>query len=113
MKTPTQATPLFLSKGAISVFSDTAATEVRCEKGLLWLTQDNDPRDIVLKAGEVFAPDRRTNVLVYALEEAAFSWGPATAVAVDSPWSALTRWMTAHFARRVSAVMSDRRHAFE
>lgn len=113
MQTPTQASPLFLSKGAISVLSETAETQIRCEKGVLWLTQDNDPRDIVLKAGELFQPDRRGNVLVYALEEAAFSWGPAATVAVASPWQALASWLTAHFGRRVAAFMPGRQHAFE
>jgi hypothetical protein len=113
MKTPTQATPLFLPKGAISVFTDAVATQVRCERGSLWLTQDNDPRDIVLKAGEQFQPDRRGNVLVYALEEAAFSWGPAAPAAVASPWHALATWLTAHFGRRVSAFAPGRHHAFE
>ncbi len=113
MHTPTQASPLFLSKGAISVFSGAAATQIRCERGLLWLTQDNDSRDIVLKAGEQFHPDRPGNVLVYALEEAAFSWGPVEAVAVESPWHALATWVTAHFGRRVAAFMPGRQHAFE
>ena len=59
MQTPTQTTPLHLARGAISVFTGTAATQIRCEDGVLWLTQDNDPRDVVLKPGETFQPDRR------------------------------------------------------
>lgn len=113
MHTPTQASPLFLPKGAISVFSDTAATRIRCETGTVWLTQDNDLRDIVLKAGEQFEPDRSGNVLVYALEAASFSWAPVAAATVDSPWPALATWLTAHFGRRVAAFMPGRRHAFD
>lgn len=113
MQTPTQASPLFLSKGAISVFSDTAATRIRCEQGTLWLTQDNDVRDIVLSAGEQFEPDRAGAVLVYALEAASFSWAPAQTTTAVSPWPAFATWLTTHFSQRVAAFMAGRRHAFD
>lgn len=49
---------------------DAASTRIVCETGTVWLTIDNDPRDIVLAPGQSFLVDRRAGVLVYALEDA-------------------------------------------
>ena len=40
--------------------------------GRLWLTMDNDLRDIVLDAGEGFTLDRDTDVLLSAMSDAQF-----------------------------------------
>jgi len=42
---------------------------VRCLTGLLWLTHDGDPKDLILKSGEQYRADRRSMLLVQALEE--------------------------------------------
>ena len=47
--------------------ADAAAVSLRCDSGDLWITLDNDPRDIVLRAGEVFNTDEHRRALVYAL----------------------------------------------
>ncbi len=49
-----------------------AAGRVECLAGRLWLTIDHDRRDIVLDAGEAFAPDRPGALLVSALVPSAF-----------------------------------------
>ena len=36
---------------------------VECLTGCLWITQDGDPRDVVLKAGEAFEFDRNGAIL--------------------------------------------------
>ena len=41
--------------------------EIRALDGHLWVTQDNDPRDVVLRPGETFRPDRNGRVLVAPL----------------------------------------------
>jgi len=49
---------------------DAQATRIVCETGTVWITIDNDSRDIVLSPGQSFVVDRRAGVLMYALEEA-------------------------------------------
>lgn len=44
---------------------------VVCHSGSVWITQDHDPRDIILARGESFTLDRDGNALVQAFETAA------------------------------------------
>jgi hypothetical protein len=53
--------------------ADASAVTLRCESGDLWITLDNDPRDIVLRAGEVFTTDEHRRALVYALRPSALT----------------------------------------
>lgn len=57
-----------LQHKALFDIADAAGVRVRCDEGALWITLDNDPRDIVLRAGEVFATDDHRHALVYALK---------------------------------------------
>jgi hypothetical protein len=53
--------------------ADASAVSLRCDSGDLWITLDNDPRDIVLRAGEVFTTDEHRRALVYALAPSALT----------------------------------------
>lgn len=53
--------------------ADAAAVNLRCDRGNLWITLDNDPRDIVLRAGEAFTTGEHRRALVYALSPAALT----------------------------------------
>ena len=57
-----------LDHKALFDIADAAGVTVWCDEGALWITLDNDPRDIVLRAGEVFATDEHRHALVYALK---------------------------------------------
>jgi hypothetical protein len=43
---------------------------IRCEDGTVWITQDGDPRDVVLGAGQQFTVDRPGQVVVFSLSGA-------------------------------------------
>jgi hypothetical protein len=45
---------------------------IECRTGQLWVTQDGDPRDVILQAGQSFILDRAGAALISALEEASF-----------------------------------------
>ena len=45
---------------------------IECQSGELWVTQDGDPRDIILGPRECFTLDRAGTAVVSALKDAAF-----------------------------------------
>jgi hypothetical protein len=47
----------------------TKAREVLCQAGLCWVTQEGDPEDHVLRAGETLHLHPRGKVVVFGLEE--------------------------------------------
>jgi hypothetical protein len=47
--------------------------EVACLRGVAWVTQANDERDIILSAGQSFVLDRRGVAVVYALKDVALT----------------------------------------
>jgi hypothetical protein len=44
-----------------------------CDSGTMWVTQDGDARDIILRAGESFTLDRNGTALVQAFEPGSIS----------------------------------------
>ena len=67
-----------LNTGELLDINDGEGFTVECLEGAVWITQSNDPRDIVLKSGQSFVLDRPGLALVCAAA------GPATvAVAVS------------------------------
>ena len=58
-----------LAKGRIRRVHHPMGQRVECVSGSLWVTQDGDPRDIVLEPGESFAFDQRGDALISALDD--------------------------------------------
>jgi hypothetical protein len=81
---------LYLHKGALLSVPDLAGLQVACREGSLWLTQDRDPRDIVLAAGERFDGTEHRRAVIYALEAACLTLRPVRG-AVPQP-SRARRW---------------------
>lgn len=50
--------------------------KLRCVKGTLWLTVEREGRDVILPAGAVYTGDRRTRVLIEALEDSVVGFQP-------------------------------------
>src|SRR5262252_5253535 len=70
--------PVRLDTGQLLDIHDGEGGTVECLEGAVWITQSNDPRDIVLNAGQSFVLDKPGLALVCAAA------GPATvAVAVS------------------------------
>ena len=60
-------TPIYLKAREILPIDGGAGLEVRCLRGILWITQDGDPEDKIIDSGESFVLDQPGLSLVNAL----------------------------------------------
>jgi hypothetical protein len=61
---------------------------IECQSGELWITQDGDPRDVVIGPKQCFTLDRAGTAVVSALKDAAFVYRrgiPTAARPVSAP----------------------------
>jgi hypothetical protein len=61
-----------LAKGSLFRIHDGRGRRVECLSGCLWLTQEADPRDVVLEAGDGFTIDRDGETYLSALGDSRF-----------------------------------------
>ena len=59
-----------LADGAMLVLENPAGAAVECLQGWIWVTQENDARDIVLGPGQTFRFDRPGKAIVQGLQRA-------------------------------------------
>ena len=52
--------------------ADASTARITCTAGCLWLTLDDDPRDVILEPGDSFATREPRRALLYALQGSAF-----------------------------------------
>jgi hypothetical protein len=74
--TPHRYEVCIAARGLLEI-PDVAGVQLSCSDGSVWLTLDNDTRDIVLEPGDVFFSTEHRRALLYA-------FGPAT-VALRPP----------------------------
>jgi hypothetical protein len=67
MNTGSDRHSALLRRGSLMRIEALAGHRVACQRGMVWLTQDRDPLDRVLCAGESFTLDRPGIVLINAL----------------------------------------------
>lgn len=59
-----------LARHEIRSFSGRPGLRIESRRGSVWITQDGDPRDVVIAAGESHALDREGAVYLQALDAA-------------------------------------------
>ena len=72
MNTDLNLAAISLKHGQMQRVQDARGSLVLCLSGTLWLTQDGDPRDVVLEAGDEGRIDRDGLSILYALSDASF-----------------------------------------
>jgi hypothetical protein len=96
---PVQSQQRFLPGRTSLPLDDAEGTVISVESGCLWVTMENDPRDIVLVPGMRFEIDRSGRTIVAAEEDSRFGLlAPA-----DGP-ERVGAWM----ARKLAAVLGRR-----
>jgi hypothetical protein len=56
------------------VEGDQRGETIRCLKGVVWVTQESDPQDYILEAGDTFRVTRRGAVVAQAMRDAQFQY---------------------------------------
>jgi len=76
---------LDLPRHALFTIQDIAGVGVACRRGSVWLTLDDDPRDLVLEPGDRFEGDIHRRVLVSAFEDSCIEVSHARPAALPVP----------------------------
>lgn len=76
---------LTLAHQAMFSVSDAAGVQILCHEGCLWVTLDDDPRDIMVDAGGSFLTTEHRRALIYAMEPSSLSLVMAPSVAATRP----------------------------
>ena len=64
--------PTALARHVSLSLCDRAGDRIECVGGVLWITQDGDPRDIVLQDGDAFDFDRAGDALLSAFADSRY-----------------------------------------
>ncbi len=57
-----------LGHRALFSVPDASGLDITCESGTVWITLDNDTRDIVLEAAHTFTTPEHSQAIIYAME---------------------------------------------
>ena len=88
MKPVRDINPVRVAARSVHCLEGHKGLQVTAISGTVWLTQADDPRDIILARGQSFILDRKGRAVIYALKDAAIVVGPAghvTAAAFAAP----------------------------
>ena len=67
--------PIALEARTVHRIDNGKGTQVTCVKGVVWVTQEHDSRDIILAAGQSAVLDRRGLAVVFAFKDALITVG--------------------------------------
>jgi hypothetical protein len=77
MKPVLDIKPVRLAARTVHCIEGGKGLQITAVAGAVWLTQDGDPRDVVLTKGQSFILVRHGRTVVYALKDAAIAVGSA------------------------------------
>jgi hypothetical protein len=92
----------FLPSRSTLQLDDAEGTVIAVESGCLWITMENDSRDIVLAPGMRFEIDRSGRTIIAAEEDSRFGLAPAHCPEGVRAWMA--RKLAAVLGRRAAAT---------
>ena len=75
MLAPLELEPIALEARTVHRIANSKGMEVTCVKGVVWVTQEHDSRDIILAAGQSVVLDRRGLAVVFAFKDALITVG--------------------------------------
>ena len=77
MLAPITTEPIALAARCVHRIGSARGMEVTCMRGATWVTQESDPRDLVLLAGQSAVLETPGLALIYAFKDAVISVGAA------------------------------------
>ena len=80
MLAPLELQPIALGARSVHRIEDARGMTVTCIKGVTWITQERDSRDLILAAGQSVVLDRPGLAVVYAFRDALVTVGPSLAL---------------------------------
>jgi hypothetical protein len=95
MNTRPQRLSFSLPNQSVLALPDAHEVDIECRSGALWITLDNDRRDIVLNPGQHFRADSHRRALVEAIEPSCVRLSGqrlALAPAAPAPKQQLSPW---------------------
>ena len=78
---------LNLQRQALVNVPDAGDVRIACAEGAVWITLDNDTRDIVIEAGETFSTPEHRRAVIYALKPSRVNVTPVAPAARTAPKS--------------------------
>lgn len=85
MEAGTSAFSLNLRRQAMFSVPDAANVRIACVEGAVWITLDNDPRDVTLDACDVFSTQEHRRAIVYALKPSTITVAAKAPAKVPQP----------------------------
>jgi hypothetical protein len=86
MRICTDAIRLAFAAGQTVSLYDAIGTRITCLSGALWITQENEGRDIVLNPGKEVTLDRKGKTVIYAVNQSLGISFESREAAPDTPW---------------------------
>jgi hypothetical protein len=77
MLAPLPLEPITLAARTVHRIENAKGVRVSCVRGVAWLTQERDPRDMILAPGQSVVLDRPGLAIAYAFKDAVITVGAA------------------------------------